>query len=157
MSDAITSELSNEELSADLKELRDEFLNDLLSHIMDVSALVRSKVLQIWSHMKEINAVPLAFQHEVLRLAVERLEDKSSIVRKQAVILIKSFLENNPFAAKLSLEELKIKHEQENEILQKLRETVLAAEKEINELSIKWDELCPEILPVITNTLKEGK
>ena len=35
------------------------------------------------------------------RTAVERLRDKSSLVRKQAIILFRTLLENNPFAGHL--------------------------------------------------------
>uniref|UniRef100_A0A182SX51 Condensin complex subunit 1 N-terminal domain-containing protein n=1 Tax=Anopheles maculatus TaxID=74869 RepID=A0A182SX51_9DIPT len=96
MGEAIVSELTSEELPDELKETRDEFLEDLLNHIMDISAHVRSKVLQVWLNLKEHNAVPLAWIHRVLNVAVERLEDKALVVRKQAIALIKAFLEHNP-------------------------------------------------------------
>lgn len=101
MGEAIVSELTSEELTDELKETRDDFLQDLLNHIMDVSAHVRSKVLQIWHHIERQNAVPLSWQHQVLEKAVDRLEDKALIVRKNAIALIKAFLEHNPFSAKV--------------------------------------------------------
>lgn len=105
MGDVITCELSSEELTDELKEIRDDILEDLLNHMEDVSAHVRSKVLQIWNHMKSENAVPLAYQQKVLQIACERLDDRTCLVRKNAVILIKSFLEMNPYAAKVLLQE----------------------------------------------------
>ncbi|KAL1397984.1 hypothetical protein pipiens_009319 [Culex pipiens pipiens] len=45
---------------------------------MDVSAHVRSKVLQIRHYIQGQNAVPLSsWQHQVLKGSVERLEDNS--------------------------------------------------------------------------------
>ena len=101
MGEIIISELTSEDLSEELKETRNDFLEDLLSHMQDVSAHVRSKVVQIWNHMRKENSVPLTWQHRVLEVAVERLEDKSNLVRKNAIILVKSFLEHNPFSAKV--------------------------------------------------------
>lgn len=101
MGNAIISELSSEDLSEELKEIRETFLNDLVDHLMDVSAHVRSKTLQIWNHLKNENSVPLAWQNKILKEASKRLDDKATLVRKYAVILIKSFLETNPFAAKV--------------------------------------------------------
>ncbi|KAL1403578.1 hypothetical protein pipiens_005627 [Culex pipiens pipiens] len=72
---------------------------------MDVSAHVRSKVLQIRHYIQGQNAVPLSsWQHQVLKGSVERLEDKSLLVRKNSIALI---LEHNPFSAKLSLAKLR--------------------------------------------------
>lgn len=101
MGDVVTVELATEDLTDDLKDIRDEFLEDLLNHLMDVSAHVRSKVLQIWNHMKVESSVPLVWQNKVLRMAAERLDDRATLVRKNAVLLIKTFLEMNPFAAKV--------------------------------------------------------
>lgn len=103
MGDVICVELSSEDLSEELKEVRDTFLTDLLNHIMDVSAHVRSKVLQVWNHVKVENSVPLVWQNRVLKMAADRLDDKGTMVRKHAIHLIKAFLETNPFAANVSV------------------------------------------------------
>ncbi|EDS28117.1 condensin [Culex quinquefasciatus] len=83
MSDELRNLESYEELADELKETRDDFLHDLFNHTMDVSAHVRSKVLQIRHYIQGQNAVPLSsWQHQVLKGSVERLEDKSLLVRK---------------------------------------------------------------------------
>lgn len=156
MGDVIINELTSEELSDELKETRDEFLEDLLNHMEDIHANVRSKVLQIWTHMKERNAVPLAFQHRVLNIAVERLDDKTIPVRKNAVILIKSFLENNPFAAKLTLAELIEKFENESKKIETLRDTMADELKKAVELDQQWGSVIPELTPILRETLKQG-
>lgn len=102
MGNVIICELASETLNDEQKEIRDEFLEDLLNHLNDVSSYVRSKVLQIWDQMKKEDAVPLAWQLKVVRVAVERLEDKTASVRKASVQLLKSFLETNPFSAKVN-------------------------------------------------------
>lgn len=153
MGEAIIGELTSEELTEDLKEARDEFLENLLLHINDVSAHVRAKVLQIWTHMKEENAVPLSFQHKVLSETVDRLEDKTSSVRKNAVLLIKSFLERNPFAAKLTLQELIKKHEEECAKMEKLSEVLAEERKKAEELDEQWNLIIPELFPFVEENL----
>uniref|UniRef100_A0A1I8PTP0 Condensin complex subunit 1 n=1 Tax=Stomoxys calcitrans TaxID=35570 RepID=A0A1I8PTP0_STOCA len=157
MGDAIVGELTSEELSEDLKEARNEFLENLLMHINDVSAHVRSKVLQIWHHMKEEQAVPLSFQLKVLSEAVERLEDRTSSVRKHAVQLIKAFLERNPFSAKLTLDELQKKHDEEVEKMEKLTELLAEERKKAEEIEDKWNLVIPDIFPFVEESLKENK
>lgn len=101
MGQIIIKELTSEDLTDEQKTTRDEFLDNLLQHMNDISGYVRSKVLQIWNEMKTERAVPLKCQLQVVATAIERLEDKTALVRKNAVALLKSFLETNPFSAKV--------------------------------------------------------
>lgn len=156
MGDAIVGELTSEELSEELKEARNEFLENLLMHINDVSAHVRAKVLQIWHHMKEEQAVPLSFQLKVLCEAVDRLDDKTSSVRKHAVQLIKAFLERNPYSAKLTLAELLQKHEEEVQKMEKLTELLGEERKKAEELEEQWNLVIPEILPFVEESIREN-
>ena len=47
-------------------------------------------------------ALPLPRQHQLLKLVIGRLEDKSSQVRRYAVQLLTAMLRSNPFAGKVS-------------------------------------------------------
>ena len=47
-------------------------------------------------------AIPLSRQPHLLELVISRLQDKSSIVRKNAIQLLKTFLICNPFGAQVS-------------------------------------------------------
>lgn len=102
MSTVIIKQLSGEDLDDDRKILRDECLDDLWTHMNDVSSYVRSKVLQIWNDLKNQNAVPLNWILRIVTRAIERLEDKTSTVRKNAIALLRSFLESNPFSSKVN-------------------------------------------------------
>ncbi|XP_058115877.1 condensin complex subunit 1 [Anopheles ziemanni] len=150
MGEAIMSELTSEDLTDELKETRDEFLEDLLNHMMDVSAHVRSKVLQIWLQLKEHNAVPLAWIHKVLQVSVERLEDKALLVRKQAIGLIKAFLEHNPFSAKLSLAELRAQYEEEDKQLQELRTKLVEQDTKMKAVEEEWEDIVVQMYPSVT-------
>ncbi|XP_017131414.1 condensin complex subunit 1 [Drosophila elegans] len=153
--DTVVSELTSEDLSEELKEVRNEFLEHLVAHILDISAHVRSKVLNIWHHLKVQHAIPLNFLTRVLDEAIGRLEDKSSLVRRAAMMLIKSALESNPYCSKLSLEELRAKHEHEVLAMEKLNEVLEEERKQEEKLNDEFSTLAPELLPFIESNLTE--
>lgn len=155
MGEAIVTELTSEELSDELKETRDDFLQDLLNHMMDVSAHVRSKVLQIWLNIERQNAVPLTWQHSVLEKAVERLEDKALLVRKHSIALIKAFLEHNPFSAKLSLAELRTQYEEADVKLQEIRNKMVEQDTALKQSEEDWEDLTVQMYPVFSDVLSK--
>lgn len=105
----IQKALTGEDLTDEQKEQRDECLNTLEEHILDCNAHVRSKVLQMWQRLCCNGAVPLARYGKLLAASALRLEDKSAIVRKQALQLLRTMLQSNPFAAKVYvLQKLKV-------------------------------------------------
>lgn len=93
--------LTGEDLTDEQKEQRDECLDNLEEHILDCNAYVRSKVLQTWQHLCCEGAVPLARHGKLLACTALRLEDKSANVRKQALQLLRTLLQSNPFAGKV--------------------------------------------------------
>ncbi|EDV53204.1 condensin complex subunit 1 [Drosophila erecta] len=153
--DTVVSELTSEDLSEELKEVRNEFLEYLVAHILDISAHVRSKVLSIWHHLKTQHAIPLNFLTRVLEEAIGRLEDKSSLVRRAAMHLIKSALESNPYSSKLSIDELRTKHEHEVQAMEKLNEVLEEERKQEEKLNDEFSTLAPELLPFIEANLTE--
>ncbi|KAK1277671.1 hypothetical protein QJS04_geneDACA016585 [Acorus gramineus] len=76
-------------------------LEILIERFRDVSAYTRSKTLQVWAELCEEKAVPIGLWNEVASLAVGRLEDKSSFVRKSALDLLITMLQHNPFGPQL--------------------------------------------------------
>ncbi|KAH8279002.1 hypothetical protein KR018_012246 [Drosophila ironensis] len=153
--DAVVSEMTSEDLNNEMREVRNEFLEHLLDHMLDISAHVRSKVLSIWHHLKEQHAIPLTYLTNVLKEAVGRLEDKSSLVRKAAMQLIKSTLESNPYSPKLSLDELKSKHAKEVEAMEKLNEELQGERSKEEQLNAEWESFAVELLPFIKENLTE--
>lgn len=155
MSEIVMSELTGEELTQDQKDTRDEYLEHIYDHIHDVNAHVRSKTLALWSHMKRDNAVPLIWLSPVVRFAVGRLEDKSNLVRRNAIQLIKSFLERNPFAAKLSIEELEKRYEEKLKELSDFREKIAEESNKVEEVNENFDEILPEMKPYIVSCIQQ--
>lgn len=101
MNTIIVNYLKGEALNEDQKTLRDELLEDLWNHMNDISSFVRSKVISVWSDLKKRDAVPLIWILQVVTRAVERLDDRTATVRKNAISLLRSFLESNPFSSKV--------------------------------------------------------
>lgn len=102
MGNVIIGQMTGEGLTDELRETRDELLDHLLQHVSDVNSYVRSKVLHIWSELETRHAIPLAWKLQVLQAAVERLEDKTATVRKNAITLLRLILESNPFSCRVS-------------------------------------------------------
>ena len=104
------------------KEARDQFLDCLEDHVHDVHAFVRTAVLQGWGKLCDAKAIPLSRQQRLLQLVKGRLQDKSSNVRKQAVQLLTSLLQCNPFLAAMHVEELREQLKKETKKLEELVE-----------------------------------
>lgn len=154
MTEIIIGELSGEELTQEQKEIRDEYLEHIFSHIHDANAHVRSKALSLWCQLKQGDAVPLSWLSPVAARAVGRLEDKSNLVRKNSIHLITSFLDHNPFAAKLSIEELEKRFEDKLKELSALREKMNEEANKMDQNNDKWEEVLAEMKPFIEETLK---
>ncbi|XP_071146803.1 condensin complex subunit 1-like [Mytilus edulis] len=120
MGEILLKVLSKDDLDNKMKLTRDQFLECLTEHIHDVNAFVRSKLLQIWWNIVNEKCLPLTWQDKVLTLVIGRLADKSSQVRKNSIQLVTAFIKCNPFAAKLSVEELKENYEKEKEKLKEM-------------------------------------
>ena len=78
-------------------------LSILLERSRDVSAYTRSRVLQVWADLCEEHSVSIGLWNEVASIASGRLEDKSSLVRKSALNLLITMLQQNPFGPQLRI------------------------------------------------------
>ncbi|KAJ7379614.1 meiotic chromosome condensation [Desmophyllum pertusum] len=106
MGEIVVKILCKEDLDDAAKKLRDQLLDKMEEHIHDVNAYVRSKALHIWLELCKEKAIPLCRQPHLLELVIGRLQDKSCIVRKNAIQLLKTCLICNPFGAQLPLDHL---------------------------------------------------
>lgn len=98
----VVDQLTAEDLNEEQKELRDDLLKSLQEHIEDVSSYSRSKALQVWDYLKQQSAIPLKNHLTILKAVIDRLEDRTATVRKNATTLLQSFLETNPFASRVN-------------------------------------------------------
>lgn len=138
--------LTGDDLTQEQKVQRDDCLNNLEEHILDVNAFVRSKVLQVWQHLCCEGAIPVSRQGRLLAHTVLRLEDKSAVVRKYALQLIRALLQGNPFAAKLNKVEISKSLEKEEINLRKLQtQHVSKSTRGDSERLELWNASLPEI------------
>ncbi|XP_029054331.1 condensin complex subunit 1-like isoform X6 [Osmia bicornis bicornis] len=150
--------LTGDELTQEQKKQRDECLNILEEHILDVNAYVRSKVLQIWQHLCCEGAIPLTKQGKLLAAVALRLEDKSITVRKQALQLIRALVQGNPFAAKLNKVEISKSLEKEEITLRKLQaETVSKSTRGDSQRLELWNALLPKIREALKEVINRTK
>jgi condensin complex subunit 1 len=97
---------AKEDQGAVMARLRSKqhLLDILCERIRDQSSYTRKAVLQTWQYLAEQRAIPLGHWLVVTTIATGRLEDKSSLVRKEAMRLIGYLMLHNPFGPSLPLD-----------------------------------------------------
>lgn len=135
---SVMGELLVQELSEStddiVKKTRDQYLDLLEEHLLDTNAFVRSKVLQVWKQLCEVKVIPISRQHQLLETVRGRLSDRSSVVRRNAIILLTSFLTGNPYAARLDEDQLAAQLTMAQEQLKQLQDRI-PSEEEISDVA----------------------
>lgn len=101
---AFEGEVGNAEAAALRLRSKQHLLDILCERIRDQSSFVRKTVLQTWAFLAENRAIPLGHWQVVTTTATGRLEDKSSLVRKEALKLLGALMLHNPFGPALPLD-----------------------------------------------------
>ena len=83
---------------------KQHLLDILCERTRDQSSYTRKAVLQTWQYLAQHKAIPLGHWQLVTSIAIGRLEDKSSLVRKEAMRLISCLMLHNPFGPSLPLD-----------------------------------------------------
>lgn len=89
------------ELSPTMVNTRNELIDILEERLLDVSAYVRKVALQVWQQLAEERSIPLRYLQHGVDACLSRLQDKSSIVRKQAISFMTSIMTSNPYGVLL--------------------------------------------------------
>lgn len=100
---ASTAEAADAQRAAHLRS-KQHLLDILCERVRDQSSFTRKAVLQTWAYLAENRAVPLGHWQVVTSIAVGRLEDKSSLVRKEALRLLGCLMLHNPFGPALPVD-----------------------------------------------------
>ncbi|XP_024543850.1 condensin complex subunit 1 isoform X1 [Selaginella moellendorffii] len=89
-------------LSEDIR-LRNKqaMLDVLIERTRDTNAFTRACVLQTWGYLCEQNSLSISLWNQVVDIAAGRLHDKAVLVRKNALQLLTTLLEYNPFGPML--------------------------------------------------------
>ena len=83
---------------------KQHLLDILCERTRDQSSYTRKAVLQTWEQLAQDRAIPLGHWQVVTSIATGRLEDKSSLVRKEAMRLMSCLMLHNPFGPSLPLD-----------------------------------------------------
>ena len=100
-----------------IEQANDQLFDSLTERLHDINSFVRGKTLQMWQVLVEEHAIPLERFNKLTENVIERLNDKTSTVRKNAIGLLQSMLMNNPYSVVLKRELFLEKMEQTNELL----------------------------------------
>jgi condensin complex subunit 1 len=127
---------------------RNSLMDLLLDRVNDISSYTRCKVLQTLKELCEEQAIPVSFYSSVCEISVQRLEDKSSQVRKNTLQVLTSLLERNPFGPVLRLADFK--HRLDNEAALNSRELRYCKE------AIHFLECFDHSMELIVSQLSQG-
>mmetsp|Transcript_17787 Transcript_17787/g.35139 ORF Transcript_17787/g.35139 Transcript_17787/m.35139 type:complete len:1366 (+) Transcript_17787:329-4426(+) len=83
---------------------RDRLLDLIGERAHDTSSYVRVVAVGTFARLQEESALPLTHIHVATDIASERVLDKSSLVRKQAIACLSCLLERNPYSDRLNSE-----------------------------------------------------
>jgi condensin complex subunit 1 len=93
----------------DTTKTRTSLLDILIERTYDVSSYTRAAVLKAWIRLCQTQSIPKEQIVVVTRLAMDRLQDKTVVVRKQAMQLLTLLLEHNPYQGNLHPEPYRAK------------------------------------------------
>mmetsp|Transcript_22565 Transcript_22565/g.27674 ORF Transcript_22565/g.27674 Transcript_22565/m.27674 type:complete len:1342 (+) Transcript_22565:71-4096(+) len=96
------SECLQQQQTTSLSERKTALFNILVERSKDVSSYTRVAVLKTWANIIENQSLPLNMLIPVTQLAIDRLQDKTVMVRRSAMQILTLVLENNPFTDTLS-------------------------------------------------------
>ncbi|XP_015795980.1 condensin complex subunit 1 [Tetranychus urticae] len=116
----ISENLSQDKMTSREKHLRDELLNKLELHLLDISSYTRGRALQVWSKLCQERKIPLAKLDSLMETVVGRLQDKTTYVRKYAVQFLTYFLSSDIFAIQLDLKVIVDAHDKAQNRLKEL-------------------------------------
>jgi len=118
--------------TASLMRFRDSVLDILVERTHDVNPYTRSAVFKEWSRLLESGSVPVKRAGHVAEIAVDRLNDKNAMVRRNAVALMTAVIENNPFSGTLDAQLFALQQAEVQKVLaariEELREQILGPE-----------------------------
>lgn len=101
---AIVTAISHCALNATTTTTQSGLLDILAERVYDISSYTRCASLKAWLRLAGNQVIPKDRIIAVTNLAMDRLQDKTVLVRKQAMQLLTLILENNPFSGCLDPE-----------------------------------------------------
>lgn len=129
-----------------------DLLNEMLESVGDGNSYVRSKVFQLLHQINEKTHFITQLLIKVLTLAETHLEDKSALVRKNALLLIVELIRSNKSEKKLSIPVLEAELKVETEKMDNIMAVLYGLNAELNEVDAF---LTKEIASILSQTEEE--
>ncbi len=117
------SDAEDQEATIARLRTKQHLLDILCERTRDQSSYTRKAVLQTWENLAQNRAIPLGHWQVVTSIATGRLEDKSSLVRKQAMRLMSCLMLHNPFGPSLPLDKFVASLELHSDMLEQVMST----------------------------------
>ncbi|XP_030754810.1 condensin complex subunit 1 [Sitophilus oryzae] len=152
IAEVIINVLTKHTLTEEETEFRNDFLTILMDHIDDISAHVRSKVIQHWSRLQKENAIPRKLVNDVIEKIINHLEDKSALVRKSAANAITTFVATNIYSSDLSLEKMQAGLDEHVKMLEAMKTQFRIPH--LDDLEAEWDSMALDLKKAIEEELK---
>lgn len=137
--------------SENFSQQSDSFLRIIEERFQDINSFVRCKVLSICISLCKSNKIPLSKRSHWIDLTIDRLNDKSSNVRKKAIQLLSSLLVTHPFALDGGELDITIFNDQQSLINNDTEESILR--KRYYTDGIKFIEQLSSSIPIICSLL----
>ncbi|GFS87575.1 condensin complex subunit 1 [Nephila pilipes] len=115
--------LANENMSSKDKKLREELLSQLEAHLLDNNSFVRCKAIQICKALMDEKVLTSIELYLIGKLISNRIKDKASNVRKNAMSFMALFIDVNQFACQIPLDVLKESYQTEYKKLKQLEKS----------------------------------
>ena len=114
------------------KDTQNRLLDLLMERMYDVSSYTRATVLKVWIKLTQDQHLPKDRTLPLTQMALDRLQDKTVLVRKQAMQLLTVLLENNPFMGNLNPDPYRNKLGELYEYVKNHLPTDIAAAHQVN-------------------------
>ncbi|KYR02972.1 condensin-2 complex subunit D3 [Tieghemostelium lacteum] len=105
----------------DNKHVKDELYNILFERVYDSNGYSRASVLKTLNSLVENNQLPKIHCQTLTKLAIGRVSDKTSQVRRRALKLLVSLITHNPYSPSLKLSLFKQKRTQFNQLITQIK------------------------------------
>ena len=141
----------------DFSKTRNKLLDLLAERVFDVSSFTRAAVLKVWVNLTVGKLLPKNRIISATRMAMDRLHDRTVLVRKQSMQLLTALLENNPFLGHLDPEPYRVKlQELYKEVMEHLPENLHEAQLQVAEGSEgdETEEVAQATLAAVLNEVQ---
>lgn len=128
-----------------INKTRDSLFELLEERVYDVNSFVRTNTIKTFNNLLSQNSIPLSIIPKISGLCVDRLNDKSSNVRKECLKLLILLLEINPFGCSLDIKLYEEKYKSLKEEIEKINKEKEEKNMEIEENGEEEEEENEEI------------